>query len=161
MLVTATIYVMLNLVADMLYVLVNPRLRVDQRMIPKSGSRFSDKIMRQSVNPGFLDQWWTSPSTRCSRRTTPRSESAARRALRCAAVRRKARCSGLAIIALFVAAALLAPLLAPLRPDRAGLDHGAPAAVLATHWFGTDEVGRDIRSRASSFAARAPRCSPA
>lgn len=53
---------------------------------------------------------------------------------------------GLAIVGLLVAAAALAPWLAPYPPDLADL-----AARLrppsAAHWLGTDEMGRDILSR--------------
>jgi peptide/nickel transport system permease protein len=55
---------------------------------------------------------------------------------------------GLASV-LMVAVALLAPLLAPFPGDAGTATH--PFAVLlppsARHWFGTDDVGRDIASR--------------
>ncbi len=54
--------------------------------------------------------------------------------------------AGLAILLLLVLAAALAPLLAghdPYLPDLAG--RLAPPG--ATHWFGTDELGRDIFTR--------------
>lgn len=59
---------------------------------------------------------------------------------------------GLAIIALYVAVALLAPLLAPYDP----LDIDPVnrlAAPSLQHWLGTDEIGRDVLSRLL-YAAR-------
>ena len=53
---------------------------------------------------------------------------------------------GLAIMALFVAMALLAPLLAPYNPAALDLSHRL-AAPNGAHWLGTDELGRDILSR--------------
>jgi len=60
---------------------------------------------------------------------------------------------GLAVIAFFVLLALLAPLIAPYDPLATAW--GAirkPASV--AHWFGTDEIGRDVASRVI-FGARA------
>ena len=58
----------------------------------------------------------------------------------------RARVAG---IATFVLAAILAPLIAPLPGDAGNASH--PFEVLhgpsAAHWFGTDQVGRDILSR--------------
>ena len=54
---------------------------------------------------------------------------------------------GAAIIALWVAAAALAPLIAPYPPnanDVAALSHPTPSA---SHWLGTDQLGRDMLSR--------------
>lgn len=53
---------------------------------------------------------------------------------------------GLALLVLFVVMALFAPLLAPYNPAAIDLNHRllAPGHV---HWFGTDELGRDIFSR--------------
>ena len=57
-----------------------------------------------------------------------------------------------------VAVALLAPLLAPFPADAGTATH--PFAVLrppsAQHWFGTDQVGRDILSRAIYGARVSP-----
>jgi peptide/nickel transport system permease protein len=79
-------------------------------------------------------------------------ESAARRALR-RLLRRKGAVLGLGIIALFVAAAVLAPLLAPYDPTAQGWTAvRRPPSWL--HWFGTDDVGRDTLSRVI-FGARA------
>jgi len=79
-------------------------------------------------------------------------ESPARRALR-RLVRRKGAMLGLAIIALFVAAAVLAPLIAPYDPAAQAWTAVRKAPSWA-HWFGTDEVGRDMLSRVI-FGARA------
>ena len=79
-------------------------------------------------------------------------ESAARRALR-RLMRRKGAVLGLGIIALFVAAAVLAPLIAPYDPAAQSWTMvRKPPSWL--HWFGTDEVGRDTLSRVI-FGARA------
>lgn len=53
---------------------------------------------------------------------------------------------GLAIVALFVLAALLAPLLAPYAPDSQDLLHRL-AGPSTGHLLGTDAVGRDVLSR--------------
>jgi peptide/nickel transport system permease protein len=79
-------------------------------------------------------------------------ESAARRALR-RLLRRKGAVLGLTIIALFVAAAVLAPWIAPYDPTAQSwtLVRKPPSWL---HWLGTDEVGRDTLSRII-FGARA------
>lgn len=53
---------------------------------------------------------------------------------------------GLTIIVLFVALSLLAPLLAPHDPAVQNLSNRLSVPT-AEHWFGTDELGRDIFSR--------------
>ena len=53
---------------------------------------------------------------------------------------------GLAILAAVGLAVLLADWVAPYDPERIDLVHRL-AAPSAAHWFGTDEVGRDIFSR--------------
>lgn len=53
---------------------------------------------------------------------------------------------GLAIVGVFVLAALLAPVIAPYDPYKANLAD-AYALPDAQHWFGADELGRDIFSR--------------
>ncbi|MBW4043790.1 MAG: ABC transporter permease [Acidobacteria bacterium] len=53
---------------------------------------------------------------------------------------------GLALLALFFVLAVFAPLLAPDNPAAIDLTHRL-AAPSAAHWFGTDELGRDILSR--------------
>ncbi|MDA5640543.1 MULTISPECIES: nickel transporter permease [Agrobacterium] len=54
--------------------------------------------------------------------------------------------AGLTIIVLFIALSLLAPLLAPYDPATQNLGNRL-AFPSAEHWFGTDELGRDILSR--------------
>ncbi len=49
-------------------------------------------------------------------------------------------------LAILVAAALLAPWLAPYPYDRTDLAYG-PRAPSAAHWLGTDELGRDLLTR--------------
>lgn len=53
---------------------------------------------------------------------------------------------GIALLTLFVGIALFAPLLAPYSPTAIDLSHRLMAPG-HTHWFGTDELGRDIFSR--------------
>ncbi len=53
---------------------------------------------------------------------------------------------GLTVIILFVALALLAPLVAPYDPLATSWSQ-VRKAPSAAHWFGTDELGRDILSR--------------
>jgi peptide/nickel transport system permease protein len=53
---------------------------------------------------------------------------------------------GLVLVVLFVIAALLAPLIAPHDPAEIDLPARLQSAS-AAHWFGTDELGRDIFSR--------------
>jgi peptide/nickel transport system permease protein len=79
-------------------------------------------------------------------------ESPARRALR-RLVRRKGAMLGLAVIVLFVALAVLAPLLSPYDPAAQSWTsvRKAPSAL---HPFGTDDLGRDILARII-FGARA------
>src|SRR5476649_1954574 len=52
----------------------------------------------------------------------------------------------LVVVVLFVAIALFAPLIAPFNPTQTsfGMVRKAPTWI---HWFGTDEVGRDVLSR--------------
>ena len=67
--------------------------------------------------------------------------------------RRKGAVLALVVIAIFVAAAVLAPLISPYNPDLQTWTavRKAPSAL---HWFGTDDVGRDVLSRVI-FGARA------
>src|SRR5213594_346173 len=54
---------------------------------------------------------------------------------------------GAIIIACWIAAAVLAPVIAPYPPNAnnlAALAHPTPSAA---HWLGTDQLGRDILSR--------------
>ena len=79
-------------------------------------------------------------------------ESPVRRALR-RLLRRKGAVIGLIVIATFIALALLAPVIAPYDPVATSwsLVRKPPSAL---HWFGTDELGRDILSR-TIYGARA------
>jgi peptide/nickel transport system permease protein len=53
---------------------------------------------------------------------------------------------GMALLILFIVIALFAPLFAPYNPAAIDLNHRLAAPEHA-HWFGTDELGRDIFSR--------------
>ena len=59
--------------------------------------------------------------------------------------------TGFAILAVWTVIAVLAPALAPFDPD--AQESGILANPSALHWFGTDEVGRDVLSRVI-FGAR-------
>ena len=61
-------------------------------------------------------------------------------------LRRPAAVFGLAFIALFVALALAAPIVAPYDPLATSWS-AIRKAPSAAHWFGTDEIGRDVASR--------------
>jgi peptide/nickel transport system permease protein len=79
-------------------------------------------------------------------------ESPARRALR-RLLRRKGAVVGLVVIATFIVLALFAPVIAPYDPIATSwsLVRKPPSAL---HWFGTDDLGRDILSR-TIYGARA------
>jgi len=79
-------------------------------------------------------------------------ESPARRALR-RLFKRKGAVAGLAVIAAFIVIALFAPLVSPYDPVATSwlLVRKAPSAQ---HWFGTDDLGRDILARVI-YGARA------
>jgi peptide/nickel transport system permease protein len=84
--------------------------------------------------------------------TADAGESPAARALR-RLVRRKGAVLGLVVLALFIAAAVLAPLIAPYDPN-AQTWTAVRRAPSAAHWFGTDDVGRDVLTRVI-YGARA------
>ena len=67
--------------------------------------------------------------------------------------RRKGAVFALVLIALFVAVAIFAPLVSPYDPDLQTWTavRKAPSAL---HWFGTDDVGRDVLARVI-YGARA------
>jgi peptide/nickel transport system permease protein len=79
-------------------------------------------------------------------------ESPARRALR-RLFKRKGAVIGLVVVATFILLALFAPFVAPYDPIATSwtLVRKAPSAQ---HWFGTDDLGRDILSRVM-YGARA------
>jgi peptide/nickel transport system permease protein len=67
--------------------------------------------------------------------------------------RRKGAVLGLIVIAIFIALAVFAPLISPYDPDQQTWTavRKAPSAL---HWFGTDDVGRDVFARVI-YGARA------
>jgi peptide/nickel transport system permease protein len=79
-------------------------------------------------------------------------ESPARRALH-RLLQRKGAVIGLIIIATFIVLALFAPLIAPYDPIASSWSLVRKAPSVA-HWFGTDELGRDVLSRVI-YGARA------
>jgi peptide/nickel transport system permease protein len=60
--------------------------------------------------------------------------------------RRRSAMIGLVVVALFVGAALFAPWLAPFDPIETSWS-AIRKAPSAAHWFGTDDIGRDVLSR--------------
>ena len=60
--------------------------------------------------------------------------------------RRHSAMIGLVVVALFVGAALFAPWLAPFDPIETSWS-AIRKAPSAAHWFGTDDIGRDVFSR--------------
>ncbi|HEX7558088.1 MAG TPA: ABC transporter permease [Usitatibacter sp.] len=61
-------------------------------------------------------------------------------------VRRRGAMVGLALVAFFVAIALLAPWISPYDPLATSWS-AVRKAPSAAHWFGTDDIGRDVLSR--------------
>ena len=61
-------------------------------------------------------------------------------------VRNRAAVTGGIVVAIFVVVAALAPILSPYDPLKGGLGNRLRAPS-ATHWLGTDELGRDVLSR--------------
>jgi len=68
-------------------------------------------------------------------------------------LRRPSAAVGLAVIVIVVAVALLAPVIAPYDPLATSWT-AVRKAPSGAHWFGTDEIGRDVLSRVI-FGARA------
>ena len=60
--------------------------------------------------------------------------------------RNRAAVAGAGIVIVFVALAVLAPVLVPFDPIQGNLDDRLQPSS-ATHWLGTDELGRDLLSR--------------
>jgi peptide/nickel transport system permease protein len=72
-------------------------------------------------------------------------ESPSRRALR-RLIKRKGAVAGLIVIAIFILLALFAPIIAPYDPIATSWTLvRKPPSVL--HWFGTDDLGRDVLAR--------------
>lgn len=65
----------------------------------------------------------------------------------CTFARNRLALVGLAIVLLLVGVALFAPLLAPYAPTVGDLANDRLLPPTASHWFGTDDQGRDILSR--------------
>jgi peptide/nickel transport system permease protein len=61
-------------------------------------------------------------------------------------VRRRGAMVGLAVVVSFVAMAIFAPWLSPYDPLQTSWS-AVRKAPTAAHWFGTDEIGRDVLSR--------------
>jgi peptide/nickel transport system permease protein len=59
---------------------------------------------------------------------------------------RRSGVAGFAVVAIFIVLALLAPWLAPYDPIEASWS-AIRQAPSAAHWFGTDDIGRDVLSR--------------
>jgi peptide/nickel transport system permease protein len=81
-----------------------------------------------------------------------KTESPRARAVR-SLFKRKSAIFGLVLIALFIALAVFAPIVAPYDPTAQSWTNVRKAPSLA-HWFGTDDVGRDVLARVI-YGARA------
>ncbi|HEY5365834.1 MAG TPA: ABC transporter permease [Casimicrobiaceae bacterium] len=68
-------------------------------------------------------------------------------------MRRPVAVAGLGVVAIFVIVAIAAPLIAPYDPIATSFS-AVRKAPSAAHWFGTDEIGRDVLSRVI-YGARA------
>ncbi|MFG1378637.1 ABC transporter permease [Xanthobacter autotrophicus] len=77
---------------------------------------------------------------------TPATSAARPRKTLRALVRRASVIGAGTVLALTVGAALFAPWIAPYDPNAINLGH-ALNAPSAAHWFGTDQLGRDVLSR--------------
>ena len=91
-------------------------------------------------------------ATSASRGAGPPQVAASRAVVR-RLLHRPAAAAGLLVIVTFVAVAIFAPWIAPYDPIATSFStvRKAPSAL---HWFGTDEIGRDVLSRIV-FGARA------
>jgi peptide/nickel transport system permease protein len=85
------------------------------------------------------------PFARTDLATLPSEAGAWRRAWR-RLRRRRSAMAGLIVVCAFVLAALLAPWLAPFDPIETSWS-AIRQAPSAAHWFGTDDIGRDVLSR--------------
>ncbi len=77
--------------------------------------------------------------------SAPRELTPGQRALR-RLMRRRGAMVGLALVVFFVAIALLAPWVSPYDPLATSWS-AVRKAPSAAHWFGTDDIGRDVLSR--------------
>lgn len=68
-------------------------------------------------------------------------------------MRRPVAVAGLGVVAIFVIVAIAAPLITPYDPIATSFS-AVRKAPSAAHWFGTDEIGRDVLSRVI-YGARA------
>jgi len=86
------------------------------------------------------------PAARVADAAAPRAEAGPwRRAWRRLA-RRRASLFGLAVVLFFIALALCAPWISPYDPIETSWS-AVRQAPSAAHWFGTDDIGRDVLSR--------------
>src|SRR5262249_56751393 len=60
--------------------------------------------------------------------------------------RNELACAGAVVVAVLVLVAVLAPALAPWDPNRPDMKRILEAPS-GKHWFGTDQIGRDVLSR--------------
>jgi peptide/nickel transport system permease protein len=82
----------------------------------------------------------TLPSPADAGRAAPRAHPFAR------LLRRRGAAAGLVVVVFFVALAVLAPVVAPYDPLATSWT-AIRKAPTAAHWFGTDEIGRDVLAR--------------
>jgi peptide/nickel transport system permease protein len=95
------------------------------------------------MNPAQLHTWLTSERPQSRRQAALGRWYAGWRGFS----RNRLAMLGLAIVLALVMVALLAPLLAPHSPTVGDLRASRLLPPSATHWFGTDDQGRDILSR--------------
>ena len=126
-LITASAYVLINLLVDVSYSLLNPRIRVKGSAGESDGGRPWRRRRREAT-----------PAERDARAGSPAAGGA-----RCAG---RPRSSGAVVVLLFALMALAAPWLATGDPMRTNWSQIRKAPTLA-HPFGTDDLGRDVFSR--------------
>lgn len=97
----------------------------------------------RAMNPAQLHTWLTSERPQSRRQAALGRWYAGWRSFS----RNRLAMLGLAIVLVLVMVALLAPLLAPYSPTVGDLRASRLLPPSATHWFGTDDQGRDILSR--------------
>ncbi len=122
-LLVGVIFVMLNLLSDMLYQFFDPRTKSRPflwiRRFPGGAGEGRQRLQRAAARAvGFIGKMARNPLTAI----------------------------GGGIIFLLLVVAIFAPLIAPYNPLVQDLN-SALVAPNAQHWFGTDEFGRDIFSR--------------
>ena len=120
----AIVFVLVNLIVDVSYALINPRIRSVVDVVAELEATRASQLEAPS---GLWSDAW--------------------RRLR----RNPGAIVGFVLVALFVVVAVFAPLIAPYGPREQDLRRllatAAARARRASHWFGVDQLGRDEFSR--------------